>query len=77
MSIKAIAKKLDKNSLILEIEGSKETIKWPISSIDQPLEIGSSLIVTIEPESTSANITGSTENSDFERKRKLLEDLVN
>jgi hypothetical protein len=85
MSIRVIAKKIEKDRLVLEIPNSGETITWPIDMLEEPLEIGSALNIQLtqslaesaKDKTTSKRPNDTPTPDEMEKRRKLLEELVN
>jgi hypothetical protein len=84
MSIQVVAKKINKKSLILEVPSSGETINWPIDLLEEPLEVGKLMTLNLQQDSTTTpslekkvKPSHQVSEDEMEKRRKLLEELVN
>ena len=72
---KVVASAIDNDCLILEEQDTGEKIEWPLDKIPQPIELGHTLDLTLQAETTVTHKTPS--NKDEDDMRKELEKLVN
>ena len=76
--VEVIATAIDGDNLVLETVHSKNKIQWPLKNLPQPLEIGSRLTLELQNNDSGVKNTTASPNQDHEeKKRRLLEELVN